>query len=365
MACGLDVGTSFLVASRKAGDELKFNKQRDAFFALEFNNESLSVLETLNVPYIKKKDQLIVIGEDALKFANLFKVSARRPMHKGVVSKKDLDAFGMLQAIIGSILGKPSKPNELVKYTIPAAPINEDFSVEYHSKQIGNILQALGYNGQPINEARCILLSELADKKFTGMAISFGAGSVNVCLSQYGIDNPRLQFSFSQSGDWVDSKAAEVYAGLTDTKVQSIKERGVDLLDPNKGLDQAELEGSALLEYYARSGIAIYYKALIDNVLKALKFKFQGEEMPEFNEPITLVIAGGTSLAGNFVKLFEQQLKANPIGLPIDEVRHAKDPLYTVSRGAFIAAQLDESKQPKDTKPTKVEAKAETDKPKE
>jgi hypothetical protein len=353
MAKSIDVGTSFLVACSKVGDELKFTKQRDAFFTLEFNNESLGVLETLNVPYIKKKNELVIIGEDALKFANLFKVNARRPMHKGVVSRKDLDSFGMLQVLLGSVLGKPSKPNEIVKYTIPAAPINEDFSVEYHSKQIGNILKALGYDGQPINEARCILLSELVDKKFTGCAISFGAGSINVCLSQYGIDNPKLQFSFSQSGDWVDSKAAEVYTGLTDTKVQSIKERGVDLLNPNPGLSPNDLEGPTLLDYYARSGIAIYYKALIDNLLKALRYKFQQEEMPEFTDPLTLVIAGGTSMAGNFVKLFEQQLKVNPIGLPIDEVRHAKDPLYTVARGAFIAAQLEESKKDKEVKTDK------------
>lgn len=342
---GLDVGTAFLVASSRDGDEISFNKQRDAFFSLEANNESEQVLDNLGVPFIRKKGQLIVIGEDALKFANIFKQNARRPLHKGVISKQDLDAFGMLQVVMGSILGKPRYENELVKYTIPAAPINEDFNVEYHSKQIGNILKGLGYNGQPINEARCILLAELADKQFTGMALSFGAGAVNACLSQYGMDNPRLQFCFSQSGDWVDKNSAEVYAGLTETRCQTIKERGVDLLNPNPNLKEADLEGIELMEFHARNAIAIYYRALIRNVLKAIKYKFQNEDMPEFPEGITLVVAGGTTMAGNFIKVVEQELYAcGGIGIPISEVRHAKDPLYTVSKGALIAAELDERK---------------------
>jgi hypothetical protein len=357
VSCGLDVGTAFLVAARRSDDKISFNKQRDAFFALEENPEALGVLDNLDVPYIKKRDQLVIVGEDALKFANIFKQNARRPLHKGVLSKKDLDAFGMLQVVMGSILGKPKKKNEIVKYTIPAAPINEEFSVEYHSKQLGNILRGLGYEGQPINEARCILLSELADKRFTGMSLSFGAGAVNVCLSQYGIDNPRLQFSFSQSGDWVDKNAAEVYAGLTETKVQTIKERGLNISDPNPGLNERELDGLGLMEFHAKNAIAIYYKALIKNVLKAIRYKFQHEEMPEFTEPITMVVAGGTSLVGNFINVFKQELKENGIGIPIDEVRHAKEPLYTVSRGALIAAELEE----RQSKPQKVKVEESKD----
>lgn len=344
MAVGLDVGTSFLVAARQEEKEIKYTKQRDAFFSLEYSNESLGVLENLGVPYIRKKDQLVVVGEDALRFANIFKQNARRPLHKGVLSQIDIDAFGMLQVVIGSIIGKPAKENELVKYTIPAAPIDEEFNIDYHSKQIGNILKGLGFNGEPINEARCILLSELSDHKFTGMALSFGAGAVNIALSQYGIDNPALQFCIARSGDWVDKNASQVYAGLTETKVQSIKEKGVNLLDPNPGVNPNTLEGSQLIDYYARHGISVYYHALMDHVLKAMKFKFSKESIPEFSEPLTLVVAGGTSLAGNFVEVFKTKLKAANLGLDIGEVRHAKDPLYSVARGACIAAQLDEKK---------------------
>ena len=344
MSRGFDVGTGFLVSARQEADQIKYIKQRDAFFGLEPTSETIGVLESLKVPYIKRKNQLIIVGEDALKFANIFKKEARRPLHKGVLSKLDLEAFGMLQTVIGNMLGKAVKENELVRYTIPAAPIDEEFDVEYHKQQISNILNSLGYLGEPINEARCILLSELSDKMFSGLSLSFGAGTTNVCLAQYGIDNPRLQFSIARGGDWIDKKSSEVYAGLTATRVQNIKERGLDLLSPNGNLSSDELESTELLEYYAREGISVYYKSLIDNVLRAIKFKFEKEELPEFSEPITMVVAGGTSMPKGFMDLLKTYVQSVNIGLRIGEIRHAKDPLYTVAKGALIAAQLDESK---------------------
>lgn len=342
---GLDVGTHMLVSASKAADNSVIYKENiDAFFTLESNEESKQILDTLGIPYIEKKRHISVIGEPARKFANMFHAETRRPLQQGCLNKKDLDALGMLQVIIADTLGQPSKPNEVLRYSVTSTPIGTDMDFTYHKSQIENIFKNLGYDAGPIQEARAIALSELAAEKFTGLTISFGAGTTTVYLGHFGIDNPQLQFSIDKGGDWIDKNAAEMFAGLTQTKVQTVKERGFSILNPNKDLDVDELEGNKLLEARAREALSAYYNAFIENVFKLIANRFNKEQVPEFEEPIKCVIAGGTSLAGDFIEVCKKHIKSINLPFEISEVIHASDPTHSVAKGCLIAAELEERK---------------------
>lgn len=345
---GFDVGTHLMVsAMNDAEGKIVFTDQVDAFFTLDISEESKSLLEMLGVPYIARKGKISVIGDDARKFANMFKQETRRPLEKGCLNKKDLDAAGMLQVIIGETLGKPRKAGEMLKYSVTSTPLGSDMDFTYHKSQLENIFKGLGYEPGPVQEARALALAELASDKFTGLAISCGAGTTTVYLGHFGIDNPQLQFSVGIGGDWIDSNAADMFAGLTRTKVQTVKEKGFDINDPNKGLDVDELEGNELLEARAREALSAYYKAYIKNVCKAIKLKFESEQLPEFEGDIACVIAGGTSCAGSFVSLFQEELNKNSFGIGIREVKHSADPKHAVAKGCLVAAQLEERKKAK------------------
>jgi hypothetical protein len=354
---GFDVGTHMFVASEMHDGDIEFTEQVDAFFTMEATDEAKFMLENLTIPYVERKGKISVIGEDARKFANMFKAETRRPLQKGCLNKKDMDALGMLQVIIGETLGEPSEEGETLKYSVTSKPLGTEMNFEYHKAQLENIFRSLGYEPEPVQEARAIALAELAKEKFTGLCISCGAGTTTVYLGHYGIDNPNLQFSIDKGGDWIDTMAADMFEGLTRTKVQTVKERGFSILEPNKGLDVDELEGQKLLEARAREALSAYYKSYIDNVFRLIKSKFESEQLPEFDGPIVCVVAGGTSMAGDFVKLAEAALKKYDFGLDIEEVRHAEDAKHTVSKGCLVAAQLEERKkaksQPKKRTPKK------------
>ena len=71
----------------------------------------------------------------------------------------------------------------------------------------------------------------------------------------------------------------------------------------------------------------------------------QAENLPNFTEPLPIVLAGGTSQAQGFVEQFERILQERNQGdkiLPfiVKEVRAAKIPLRAVSRGCLIASAL-------------------------
>jgi hypothetical protein len=357
---GFDVGTHMFVAAKKDGDDIEFTEQVDAFFTMEASDESKYLLEELGVPYVERKNKLSVIGEDARKFANMFKAESRRPLQKGCLNKKDMDALGMLQVIIGKTLGEPEEKNETLKYSVTSTPLGTEMNFEYHKSQLENIFRSLGYDPEPVQEARAIALSELASEKFTGLCISCGAGTTTVYLGHYGIDNPNLQFSVDKGGDWIDTMAADMFEGLTRTKVQTVKEKGFSILEPNKGVDVDELEGQKLLEARAREALSAYYKSYVDNVFRLIKQKFESEQLPEFDGSITCVVAGGTSMAGDFIQLAEQALEKYNFGIEIEEVRHAEDAKHTVAKGCLVAAQLEERKKAK-AKPKKTTKKKDTE----
>jgi actin-like ATPase involved in cell morphogenesis len=340
---GFDVGTHMFVAAYDNKDEeLEFNEQIDAFFTMDASEESKFLLDQLGVPYIEKKNKLSVVGEDARKFANMFKAETRRPLQKGCLNKKDIDAAGMLQVIIGGVLDAPRKEGEHLKYSVTSTPLGTEMDFTYHKAQLENIFRNLGYEPGPVQEARAIALSELAAERFTGLCISCGAGTTTVYLGHYGIDNPNLQFSIGLGGDWIDTNAADMFAGLTRTKVQTVKEKGFDISAPNGSVDVEELEGNDLLEARAREALAAYYKAYIRNVCKSIKHKFESEQLPEFEDDIVCVVAGGTSCAGGFVDLLKKELADHDFGVKIKEVRHPKNPKHAVAKGCLVAAQLEE-----------------------
>jgi hypothetical protein len=339
---GLDVGTHMLIAAEAdASGSVTYKEQVDAFFVMESTDEAKNMLDTLSVPYSEKNNKTYVLGADARKFANMFKQETRRPMQTGCLNKKDIEALGMLTALFGQLL-EDGQGAPLV-YSVTSQPLGSEMSFDYHKAQVESLLRSMGYEPKPIQEARAIALSELAADRFTGLAISCGSGTTTIWLGLLGMDNPNFQFSVDRGGDWIDSNAAENFAGLTRTKVQTVKERGIKIREfENANLDS--LEGHDLIEARAKQALSIYYREYIRSVIKGIKYKLDKEQLPEFDGPIPVVIAGGTSSPTDFVDVFKEEWDKAKTGLPVSEFRKAKDHFRAVAKGCLIAAQLEAKK---------------------
>lgn len=327
---GLDVGTAFIYSAEREKGKIVYHRQRDAFFDIEQGDFTKRMLEKLNVNYIQKDETLYVIGDEAMEFANVFNKEYRRPLARGVISPREKEALPMIELIIQSLIGSPRVKGEIVYYSIPGQPLDADFDVVYHEKVAKGILERAGYTAKPINEAMAIVFSELGGENFTGLAISFGAGMVNVCLSFMSV--PIITFSLSKGGDWIDQQAA-LAVGETASRVCAIKESEFELCHA----DQTTAIQKAL---------SIYYDNLIEYVLMRVKKEIErSEKMPRLKKPITLVISGGTSLPKGFVERFSKQLWKMRFPIAIGEIRPASHPLQSVVRGALIAAITDGEKE--------------------
>lgn len=329
---GLDVGTSFIVASREKKGNIEYLDFRDAFYVIKPTTPVATKMIEKGLAgkvFIKDTDgSFILLGKDAIEKAIERNDTAKRPMYRGVVSAKEKDAKRILSFILKEVVGQPNQPGEKIVFCVPAQPVDQegqDFDVGYHEDVVTTILKECNYDPRAINEAEALCYAELENDEYTGIAISCGAGMTNVCVMLNG--EPTVLFSTTKSGDWID-RMSSIAVGEPDSVVQAEKEAG--------GFKIGEPTDNPIL-----AAVSAYYQRLIDYTTKQLSVALTGHKsLPKFKTPLTIVIAGGTSQADGYVEEFTRKLQDNNFPLPIKEVRHAHDPLHAVSKGCLIASKV-------------------------
>ena len=330
---GLDVGTSFVRSAERSGQEVMFRSERNAFASVDQSDFTESMLAMADMECVKSGDDIFIVGNAAMEFANVSDQNVRRPLRNGLISPSESEALPMIEMIISRMIGPARQSGELLYYSIPGEPLDTEVNLGYHKKTLQSVLQKLGYNAKPINEGLAVVFAELGgDEHFTGIGMSFGGGMVNVCFAYRSI--PLLMYSITQSGDWIDERAA-LAVGENASYVCSIKEKGLDLTQSD-GLSKIP------------SALGIAYDELIHSVAATLT-KQVGKmvNIPKPGEPLPVVLSGGTATPRGFTERFKQALRSENFPLKIARVKLAEDPFGSVARGAMIAAQVGKGVQDK------------------
>jgi actin-like ATPase involved in cell morphogenesis len=322
---GLDVGTANLASAvqDKEGN-VTIKIQRNAFIDIDADDYTRNMLTKLNVQYVAINGKMVVVGDPAFELANILNRETRRPMKGGVISPNENEAMPIEKLLLETLLGSPNGQDERCYFSVPADPIDADFNVVYHKGVFGGLLKKLGFEPKPLLEGHAVVFSELAEDDFTGIGISCGGGMFNVCVSYKSI--PALAFSTARGGDWIDRNVATVL-GIKASRATAIKEKGVNLNSPRNREEEA---------------IEIYYRNLISYTLEAIKTRFESSAgMPSFPEPIEIVCAGGTSMIGGFIEVFQDEFQAIKFPIDVKNIRRAEDPLFSVAKGCLVAALSD------------------------
>jgi hypothetical protein len=314
-----------LVCSRSDTDDVRIT--RNVF--LEVDKDDIP--EMADISYIESDEgDAYVIGTHAFELANMLGQKVSRPMEKGLISSSEDNAVDVLTLMIKDLIGETKDKEVYCSYSIPAEAIDDERSVTYHEGVFGRILNALGVNHTSVNEGMAIIFSECAKEKFSGIAISFGAGMANVAIAYKGIEV--LKFSTARAGDWIDKQVA-ADTGSIPNRVTNKKERYMKLkgeVNIKNKRDKKMLEAL----YY-------YHKALIEYTIKKIIKEFKDKVDIELDDPIPIVVSGGTSLPEGFVSLFEQSMMKEDLPFEVSEIRRAKNPLTAVANGLLIRTIAD------------------------
>jgi hypothetical protein len=319
---GLDMGTMNIVAARREASEVRTKRIRDAF--LDLPAEHKRMLKLSNVNYIEKDEDIIIVGDAAYDMANVIGREVRRPLAAGLISAGEHDALEILGVLVRHVLGEPRQKDEVCVFSVPAAPVDDPSKdIVYHRGILERIVNECGYKAIPSNEALAIIYAECGKDQFSGIAFSFGSGMTNVALAIRTMEG--LSFSVGRGGDWIDAGAAKS-VGATQSRMCSIKEKGLDLMNP-QGREQEAL--------------VVYYKNLIeyalDNVAKEFAKIRDRFDMPF---PVPIVVSGGTSKAAGFLDFFKEVFESKRKRFPIEVsvIRAATEPLDAVARGLLVQA---------------------------
>lgn len=316
---GVDVGTGTLQAARS--DQETVNITRNAF--LELNKDEVSTSDMSDISYVENDGQIFIVGNDAFRLSNIFSKEVQRPMESGLISSKEINSVDVIATMIQELIGNVKDQDVYLTYSVPAESIDEGRSVTYHERVFGRIFSALGVNYASMNEGMAIIYSECEPEKYSGIGISFGAGMVNVAVSYKKIE--AFKFSTARSGDWIDKNVAESL-NMVKNRVTAIKEKNLDL---QNGFDhQPNKKIRRVLE-----SLTYYYQAMVEYSIKRLIDEFNEKLDVELEEPIPIVISGGTSLPNGFLELYKSVLSKYELPFEISEVRRASNPLTAVAQG--------------------------------
>jgi hypothetical protein len=319
---GLDVGTSRIVVARAREKKYEYESQLNAFLTLPYSKLAESLLQRENVFHEVRGEDIVVSGNDAERFAEVFHVETRRPMANGVLNPHEPHSLNVVRSVLTRLLGRATVEKQKVFFSVPAAGESLDGAIAYHRVSIQQILTELGYEATPIEEGLAVVFGELGGSNFSGIGISCGSGLCNVCLAILSV--PVISFSVPKAGDFIDTQAAAVTGDLA-TRLRVQKEKSFRL--------------NGFSEDRVQNALTVYYQEVISNLIAALISQISStQRLPKLDQSVPLVLSGGTVMPGGFLDHFASVLRSKDLPLRLSDVRVSADPLNATARGALMAA---------------------------
>jgi hypothetical protein len=319
---GLDIGTSRIVVARSDGKKYRYESQLNAFMTLPYSKLAESLLARENVFHEVRDGDIVVAGNDAEKFAEVFHVETRRPMAHGTLNPQEPHSLPVIRSIVTRLAGKANLAGQKAYFSVPAPIDGAENGIAYHQASIGQVLSDLGYVPTPIAEGLAVVFGELADANFSGIGISCGSGLCNVCLAILSV--PVISFSLSKAGDFIDNQSALV-AGDLAVRMRVQKEQGFTL--------------NGLTGDRVHDALTVYYREMLEHLAETLRSQISAaQRLPKIEKSIPLVLSGGTTIPPGFLSHFTKVLAAYELPVKLSEIRVSSDPLNSTARGALMAA---------------------------
>jgi hypothetical protein len=319
---GLDVGTSRIVVARGADKKYRYESQLNAFLTLPYSKLAENLLTRENVFHEVRGTQILVAGNDAERFAEVFHVETRRPMANGVLNPQEQHSLPVIRSIVTRLLGPANSERQKVFFSVPAPVDGSETGIPYHQASLSRVLSELGYQPTPISEGLAVVFGELSDSNFSGIGISCGSGLCNVCLAVLSV--PVFAFSIPKAGDFIDNQAALVTGDLA-IRMRIQKEQAFHL----NGLNGERVQDA----------LTVYYQEVLVNLVETLRNHISSaQRLPRLEQSIPLVLSGGTAMPGGFLERFLAVLHDHELPVKLSEVRVSADPLNSTARGALMAA---------------------------
>ena len=336
---GFDVGTMFCQCAKVTENgKTNISSSRNSFVEIDNSGSDLEEILLRNKwQYINDSGRYYVIGDDSLQVVKLFpnKLELRRPMQDGVLNKNEEKKNIVLGKIIESMIGQAPKQNCVVATCVSSQCIDDSLNSDFHALRLKSMFTRLGWNVKVIEEGLAVILNERpscndsngVEIPYSGIGISFGGGRVNCVLAYKGLQI--IGMSVSRSGDWIDKQVS----GQTGAPISQILRKKETELDFNKINEDDDII----------FGLSTYYDVMLKHVFNLFSKKFM-EIKTEFDMPLDIVVAGGTSMPNGFETRVEKIVRSMDLPFKVSLIKKSKDPRNSVVMGLLTQAAISQRK---------------------
>lgn len=294
-----------IVRSLQMRGQCLYNRQMQLdFVSIESTRQNRDALEHLSIPYVLSEESALIVGEHAVKYTGLFQVPLQSLMPGGHIPINDPPARQLLAHIIESIL--PASPSGGALCCINDDQVNSRKRLSAEQTQADRLIEQLiklrGYRRIAITSSRAVLLAELVNDRFTGLAIHVQPECVHACLARQGMTLMDEELPMS----------AEMRALLSRTTA--------DISDGCEGAERRDAVRQMLTQLSHRIGRYHHGSGI--------------------SRPVTAVIAGGATSDPELQVAIQAELAACELPIELGRVRFTNDRLV-VARGCLIHAELE------------------------
>lgn len=336
MNIALDVGTHEIRALRLHGGRLAVRRCRAAYAVLDDTETQRAALQQLDIRYAACEGHLIAFGKSAERLTELQRVPCLSLFPDGELPHDNPPVRQMVAALVHSLVGQASTPNSLCSLVSPGGVGSGGAGSERNRDFLTRLLKLQGYTPLEVSATQSLVLAELSDEAFTGIGLSFGAGTSQIGLIHRG--NAVAECIVPYAGNWIDLRLARAQ------QIFYWDAKGRKFLDIDRARQWKEAYNGNMRE--SRSSreqqLADLHRGMVELLLREAAMKFAAV-VRKFRvpEPVTMVVAGGTARIPGFRELLLDVLPTVSFPLRIKDVRLAAESDATIARGALIRAELE------------------------
>lgn len=336
MSIALDIGTYRMRSLRTRGNQLVGKSSRAIYAVLSDTKSARDLLDKTGTPYAICEESLIVIGDAAADISTLFGVPCISLFQAGKLPHDDPPARQVIRALLESLLPAPVSPGETCCMTLPCAPAVARPHADQDFQLLTQLVQLAGYRPLVFGSAMGVVLAELVSESFTGIGLTFGAGSCEVCLAHRGVEI--AHYMLPLGGNWIDTELAK------SSKNYLWDAAGEKHLDTESAARWKTSNHLSLIRSTSEQEkfLAELYGELVAHVVtESARELGPTSKACDLPQPLNVVVSGGAARIPGFLKLLRQHWDAAPISFKIGEIRLAVDSDFTVARGCLIKAELE------------------------
>jgi hypothetical protein len=316
---------------RKQGSRLIGRAARAAFAVLPDTPRHRRLLDGGGIPFATAEGQLVLIGDEAVEYARLFREPVRSVLEAGRLPRENPLARQVLATVIEAVLPRASQPDEVCCLTLPGGAVAGSHAAEF----LIRLVRLAGYTPVVTRAGMALVLAELERSSFSGVGMTLGAATCELTVAHRGRELASV--CLSRGGEWIDAQLAQQEGcwtwdadGQRRLDVEAVSRWKCDSSEP---LAQASTPRAQAL--------AAAYVVLVDALCaEAARVFDQVPAVGTLPRPLELIVGGGAALIPGFAGLLDERLRDAPLPA-FAPARVVCDTEYAIARGCLIRAELE------------------------